>query len=190
MQQVWTIFDLSTVCFIVNITINWDWPNHTVILLQTTPIDKSLANLDKRTLHQQDFLWIQINLWCFGYSREGLTDMLIDVISKIKGPKDLFEFCDCGILNYFWIIALKCLGGSFYTLHMLLSGIHQPLWIPGQLFWCMMAFTRLIFSNACGTSKWIIVMGWYGVFMWKYVFFFFIHEGRCQDSTFKNFIES
>ena len=48
MQQVWTISDLGTVRFVVGITINWDWPNRTVMLSQTALINKISSHFGQK----------------------------------------------------------------------------------------------------------------------------------------------
>ena len=48
MHLVWTISDLGTVCFVIGITVAWDRPNHTVMLLQMALIDKIIAQFGQK----------------------------------------------------------------------------------------------------------------------------------------------
>ena len=48
MRNIWTISDLGAVRFVIGITVTWDRPNHTVMLSQTTLIDKIVSQFGQR----------------------------------------------------------------------------------------------------------------------------------------------
>ena len=82
MQEAWTISDLGSVHFIVGIAVNWDRPNHTIMLSQTALIDKIVAQFGQRNASPSSLLMDpRLKLRCANYKNMSKNEL--DEIKKL-----------------------------------------------------------------------------------------------------------